>query len=256
MVGKLEGKTCLVTGASKGLGRVFALRMAKDGCDVVVNYNSSEPEAAETAAEIEKIDHRALLVKADVSKKADVEMLAQKTMDAFGKVDILINNAGIFMVRPSLELTEDDWDRTIDTNLKGVFFCSQVIGKRMAERRTGAIINISSVTAYASFPDRAAYCAAKAGVVSLTKTLAVEWSKYNIRVNCIAPAYLETERLRNEIKAGTRDMAPAVKRTPMKRLGKPEEAANVVAFLASDEASFVTGETVVVDGGWLAYGYV
>jgi NAD(P)-dependent dehydrogenase (short-subunit alcohol dehydrogenase family) len=256
MPGKLEGKTCVVTGASKGLGRAFALKLAAEGGDIVVNYNTGEARAAETVAEVEKLNRRALLVKADVSRKADVEMLTQKVIDAYGKVDVLVNNAGIFMVRPSFDLTEDEWDKTIDTNLKGVFLCSQIIGKKMAERRTGAIINISSVVAFSSFPDRAAYCAAKAGVVSLTKTLAVEWSQYNVRVNCIAPAYLETERLKNEVRAGKRDMTPVVSRTPMRRLGKPEEAANVVAFLASDEASFVTGETVLVDGGWMAYGYV
>ena len=134
--------------------------------------------------------------------------------------------------------------------------CSSIIGKTMADRRTGVIINLSSVAAFTSFPNRAAYCAAKAGVVSLTKTLAIEWAQYNMRVNCVAPAYVETERIRAEVKAGTRDISPAVKRTPLKRLGYPNEVASVVAFLASDDASFVTGETVAADGGWLAYGYV
>lgn len=245
-----------MTGASKGLGRAIALRMADEGCDVVVNYNASALEAAETAAMIEKVNRRALLLKADVSREADVELLAQRAVETFGKIDILVNNAGVFMVRPSLELTEDEWDRTIDVNLKGVFLCSRIIGKTMTDRRTGVIINISSVVAFASFPNRAAYCAAKAGVVSLTKTLAIEWAQYNVRVNCVSPAYLETERIKAEVKAGTRDISAAVKRTPLKRLGYPNEVANVVAFLASDDASLVTGETVVADGGWLAYGYL
>jgi NAD(P)-dependent dehydrogenase (short-subunit alcohol dehydrogenase family) len=245
-----------VTGASKGLGRAIALRMAVEGCDIVVNYNASAQEAAETAAMIEKANRRALLLKADVSRKADVELLSQRTLETFGKVDILINNAGVFMVKPSLELTEDEWDRTIDVNLKGVFLCSRIIGKTMVDRRTGVIVNISSIVAFTSFPNRVAYCAAKAGVVSLTKTLAIEWAQYNVRVNCVAPAYVETDRIKTEVKAGTRDISPAVKRTPLKRLGSPNEVASVVAFLASDDASFVTGETVVADGGWLAYGYV
>jgi len=253
---RLDGRTCIVTGASKGIGRAIALKMADEGCDVVVNYNTGAQEAAETASRIEKVGRRSLLLKADVSRKADVELLAERTVEAFGKVDILINNAGVFMARPSLELTESEWDKTIDVNLKGAFLCSQIIGKMMADRGTGVIINISSVAAFASFPNRASYCAAKAGVVSLTKTLAIEWARYNIRVNCVAPAYLETERLKEEVKAGIRDISPVVERTPMKRLGHPNEVANIVAFLASDEASFVTGETILADGGWLAYGYV
>jgi len=230
--------------------------MADEGCDVVVNYDASAQDAAKTAAMIEKANRRALLVKADVSKKTEVELLSQRAIENFGKVDILVNNAGVFMVKPSLELAEDEWDRTIDVNLKGVFLCSKVIGKTMADRRTGVIVNISSVVAFTSFPNRAAYCAAKAGVVSLTKTLAIEWAQYSVRVNCVAPAYVETDRIKTEVKAGTRDISPAVKRTPLKRLGSPNEVASVVAFLASDDASFVTGETVVADGGWLAYGYV
>ena len=253
---RLEGRTCVVTGASRGLGRAIALRMAQEGCDVVVNYNTRAEEAAESAAEIEELNRRALVMKGDVSRKADVELLAQRALEDFGKVDILVNNAGVFMVKPSLELTEDEWDRTIDVNLKGVFLCSQIIGKAMIERRTGVIINISSVVASASFPNRAAYCAAKAGVVSLTKTLAIEWAQYNVRVNCVAPAYVETERIRDEVRAGIRDISRIVERTPMRRLGYPREVANVVAFLASDDACFVTGETLPVDGGWLAYGYV
>jgi len=256
MAGKLEGRNCVVTGASRGIGRAIALRMAEEGCDVVVNYNTQDDEAAKTAAMIEKNKRKALLVKADVSREVDVVRLAQETAQAFGNVDILVNNAGIFMVRPSLDLTEDEWDKTIDVNLKGVFLCSRIFGKTMIERHTGVIINISSVAAFSSFPDRAAYCAAKAGVVSLTKTLAIEWARHNVRVNCVAPSYLETDRVKNEIKAGIRDVSGILRRTPMKRLGDTNEAANVVAFLASDDASFVTGETVVVDGGWLAYGYV
>lgn len=256
MAHRFDGRTCIVTGASKGLGRAIALRMAHEGCDIVVNYNTGAQEAAETAALIEKANRRALLVKADISRAADVELLSQKAVEAFGKVDILVNNAGVFMVKPSLELTEDEWDRTIDVNLKGVFLCSKIIGKTMADRRAGVIVNISSVVAFTSFPNRAAYCAAKAGVVSLTKTLAIEWAQYNVRVNCVAPSYVETERIRAEVKAGTRDISPAVKRTPLKRLGDTSEVASVVAFLASDDASFVTGETIVADGGWLAYGYV
>ena len=230
--------------------------MADEGCDVVVNYDASAQDAAKTAAMVEKANRRALLVKADVSKKPEVELLSQRAIEDFGKVDILVNNAGVFMVKPSLELAEDEWDRTIDVNLKGVFLCSKIIGKTMADRRTGVIVNISSVVAFTSFPNRAAYCAAKAGVVSLTKTLAIEWAQYSVRVNCVAPAYVETDRIKTEVKAGTRDISPAVKRTPLKRLGSPNEVASVVAFLASDDASFVTGETVVADGGWLAYGYV
>jgi 3-oxoacyl-[acyl-carrier protein] reductase len=148
MPGKLEGKTCIVTGPSKGLGRSFAVKMAAEGCDVVVNYNKEAELAKDTAAEIKKLNRKALLIKADVSRKADVDLLAQKTLDAYSKADVLINNAGIFIAKLSLELTEEEWDKTIDTNLKGVFFCSQIIGRGMVERRSGAIVNISSVAAF------------------------------------------------------------------------------------------------------------
>lgn len=252
----LDGKVCVVTGASRGLGRAIAVRMSQEGCNVVINYYSHKREAEETNLMIKRNKPEALVVRADVSKKSDVELLAQQVIKTFGTVDILVNNAGMFMVKPSLELAEEEWDRTIDINLKGTFLCSQIVGKTMVERRRGVIINMSSIAGLTAFPKRAAYCAAKAGIVALTKTLAAEWAEYNVRVNAVAPAYVETEKMKQQALEGTLDASKIIQRTPMKRLGEPREVAAAVAFLASDEASYITGEILAIDGGWLSYGYV
>ena len=253
---RVDGKACLVTGANRGLGRAIAIRLSELGFDVVVNYNSHEDEAEETAAIIRRNGKRALPVKANVAKRLEVEELTRKALDQFGALDVLVNNAGHFMNTPSLELSEEEWDRTVDVHLKGTFLCSQMVGRGMVERRRGSIINMSSVAGYSAFPQRAPYCAAKAGIVALTQVLAIEWAQYNVRVNCIAPAFIETERMRDLAMRGLRDTSKLASRTPMKRLGTPREVADAVAFLASGDSSFVTGETLRVDGGWLAYGYV
>ena len=254
--GRLSGKVALVTGASRGIGKVIALGFAKEGADVAI---VDILDASETVGDINKSGREAIGVKGDVTKRVDIEEAVQLAVKKFGKIDVLVNNAGVVTVRPAEEMTEDEWDRDMDVNLKGSFLCSQVIGKAMIKQQGGNIINIASMVAKAVLPGHIAYCASKAGVIALTKVLAVEWAKYNIRVNAIAPGFIKTELVADLVEKGLRskeEMEMIEKRTPLRRWGTPQDVSDVALFLASDDSAFVTGQTVFVEGGWLSYGYV
>ncbi len=253
---RLEGKVAIVTGGSRGIGKAIALAFAREGADVVVAVDRDIKGAKDVIAEVERIGRRGLVVRADVSRKGEVDEMVEKTVDEFGKIDILVNNAGIAQVIPSLEVEESEWRRVIDINLSGVFYCSQAAGKVMARQMEGNIINIASISGAAAYPMRAAYCSSKSAVIMLTKVLAIEWAKYNIRVNAIAPGYVETKLVQDLVSRGVLDVEALKRRIPMRRLAKPEEIAKVAVFLASDDSSYITGETIFVDGGWMAYGYV
>lgn len=253
---RLEGKVAVVTGAARGIGKAIASLFAEEGADVTVLDVGLENVSA-TAKEIAKRTNRTIIaLKADVSKASDVEQMSKAVIDRFGKVDILVNNAGISLVRPSVEMTADEWDRVMAVNLRGVFLCSQALGRYMIERREGRIINIASMDGIVALPERAAYCASKAGVILFGKVLAVEWAKYNIRVNAIAPGYTKTDIVKGLIEQGLFNEKDIIRRSPMKRMADPSEIAKVALFLASDDSSYVTGETILVDGGWTAYGYI
>jgi len=252
---RLKDEVALVTGGGRGLGRAMALAFAKEGADVVIN-EIDMPAAEKVVGEVKALGRRSLAIKADVTSKMEVEEMVKTVMKEFGRIDILVNNAGVSMVGPSEELEESRWDKGIDLDLKGVFLCSQVVGKEMIKQKRGNIINIASIAGIVGLPARASYCSAKAGVIELTKVLACEWARYNINVNAIAPGYCRTEMLEDLIKRGLYDEKAVVGRCPAGRLGKPEDIANAAVFLALDESNYVTGHTLVVDGGWSVYGYL
>lgn len=242
----LIGKCALVTGASKGVGRGIALELARQGADVAVNYNSDTAGAEATAAEIRALGRRAPVVQADVSNSAQVDAMFERVLGEFGRLDILVNNAGIQTWKPLLELTEEEWDRVLDVNLKGCFLCTQRAARRMKEAGGGVIINIGSGCNKWPFPNLVNYTASKGGIEQFTKVAAVELGPYRIRVNCVAPGAIEIERTRQE--AG--DYAGTWSRlTPLRRIGLPSDVGAAVAFLCEDRAEFITGQTVWVDGG-------
>ena len=249
----LKGKVAIITGARRGMGRMHALALAKAGAKVVVADISLE-DCQKVVKEIEKNKGEALAVKCDVAKKEEVDEMVKKAVEKFGKVDILVNNAGICQFKPFLDLTEEEWDRTLNINLKGYFLCAQAAAKEMVKQKSGVIINIASVAmgqVGVGIPNIVHYCASKGGVVGMTEALAVELAPYNIRVNAISPGMIETPMI-DPIKKDPKVAEAMLDRVPMKRVGKSEEVSNLVLFLASDKSSYMTGSTVVIDGGWLA----
>ena len=244
---KLKDKVALITGSSRGIGRATALRFAKEGAKIIVNYLNSEAKANELVEEIKKIGSEAVAIKCDVSQEKEVKEMFNKSLKKFGKIDILVNNAGIVYDIPLFEKTLEQWKRTLDVNLIGVFLCSKYASEHMSKRGSGIIVNVSSTNGIDSNgPDSADYDASKAGVISLTKNLAEELAP-KIRVNCIAPGWIETDMNKNLPKEYVKEEK---ERTFMRRFGKPEEIAAVALFLASDDASFITGSTIIVDGGY------
>lgn len=242
----LQGKVALVTGASRGIGRAIALELARAGADVVVNYAGSEAAAREVVQTIEGMDRKAILVQANVSQAVEVEQMVKQAIDAFGKIDILVNNAGITRDNLLMRMKEEEFDEVISTNLKGVFNCIKAVTRPMMKARGGRIINISSVVGVMGNPGQSNYVAAKAGVIGLTKSVARELAARNITVNAVAPGFIETDMtavLGEEARNGL------MAQIPLQRLGQPEDIAYAVKFLASEEASYMTGQVLHVDGG-------
>lgn len=242
----LEGKAALVTGASKGIGKGIAIELARQGCDVAVNFNSDVAGAEGTASEIRGMGRSAVTVHASVSDAAQVDAMFAQTLGGLGRLDILVNNAGTQVFRPLLDLTEEEWDRVIDTNLKGCFLCTQRAARHMKETGGGRIVNIGSGCNKAPFPGLVSYTASKGGIEMFTRVAAVELGRYGITVNCVAPGSVEVERTKHE--AGNY-AATWSKLTPLGRVGTTEDVAHAVAFLASAEAGFITAQTIFVDGG-------
>jgi len=254
---KLKDKVALITGGGRGIGRAIALAFAKEGADIVIS-EIDMPAAEKVSGEVKATGRYSSTIKADVTSKREIEEVVKTILSTkeLGKIDILVNNAGITMVGPSEELEEADWDKGLDIDLKGVFLCSQVVSREMIRQKRGNIINIASIYGLFGVPGRAAYCSAKAGVISLTQVLACEWARYNINVNAIAPGFIRTDMVKGLIKRGIFDEKAITGRTPAGRLGEPEEIANAAVFLASDESSYITSHTLVMDGGFSAYRYL
>ncbi|MFX3635520.1 MAG: 3-oxoacyl-[acyl-carrier-protein] reductase [Candidatus Pristimantibacillus sp.] len=246
MFANLEGKKALVTGASRGIGRAIAVALAEAGADVAINYSGSEAAAAETAQAVEAFGRRAIVLKANVGKVDEFEAMVKDVIEQFGSIDILVNNAGITRDNLIMRMKEEEFDQVIETNLKGVFNGIKAVTRPMMKQRSGRIINISSVVGVLGNPGQANYVAAKAGVIGLTKASARELASRGITVNCIAPGFIQTEmtdKLPDEMKEALAGQIP------LARLGAPEDIAAAVRFLASDSASYMTGQTVHVDGG-------
>jgi len=248
---KLKGKVVLVTGASKGIGAGIAEEAALEGADVVINYNTGKNDAVNVLSEIEKAGGRGIIIKADVSKKSEVDNLIKESIEHFGKIDVLINNAGIALWKPFLETDEANWDSTLNTNLKSAFLCSQAVAKHMVKMKIhGSIVNIGSTAAYASMDCLVPYCASKGGIVLLTKSIANALAQYNIRVNAVSPGTTDVKRNRDTDENFPENWKPFI---PLQRPGKVEEIAKTVLFLASNESSYITGQNIYADGGVTSY---
>lgn len=245
-MGKLDGKVAVVTGASRGIGRAIALLLAKEGAKVVVNYSGSEQKAIQVVDEITSMGTEAIAVQANVSNAESVQNLMDTAIKEFGSIDVLVNNAGITRDNLLMRMKEDEWDDVINTNLKGVFLCTKAVTRQMMKQRSGRIINISSIVGVMGNAGQANYVAAKAGVIGLTKTTARELASRNILVNAIAPGFITTE-MTDELSEDLKNAMLA--QIPLAKLGQPEDIAKAVVFLASEDSSYMTGQTLHIDGG-------
>lgn len=249
----LKNKIALVTGARRGMGKAHALALAAQGATVVVT-DIDLAECQKVAEEIKSRGGNAVAHKLDVSSPDDVNIVFDAVVKEFGRLDILVNNAGIYQPKAALDLTPEEWDKTITINLKGEFLCAQRAAKEMVKNKWGRIINIASVASgqvVVGIAGRVHYTASKGGVLGMTETLADEWAQYGINVNAIAPGAIDTP-MANTAQMKKEDLEAIMNPIPLKRIGRPEEVSAAVVFLASEEASYITGSTVYVDGGWLA----
>jgi 3-oxoacyl-[acyl-carrier protein] reductase len=246
MAGVLDGCTALVTGADRGVGKGIALELARAGCSVAVNYQTDPRLADATVAELQTLGVQAIAVKADVRHSSEVQDMFARVVDRFGRLHIHVNNAGVQTWKRLLDVDEPEWDLVINTNLKGCFLCTQAAARHMKDRGGGSIVNIGSGCNKVAFPELVAYTASKGGIEMFTKVAAVELGPFGIRVNCVAPGAIEVERTRLEDPdyAGTWGRI-----TPLGRVGTPSDVGRAVVFLASSEASFVSGQTIWIDGG-------
>ncbi|MDP2629795.1 MAG: 3-oxoacyl-ACP reductase family protein [Candidatus Uhrbacteria bacterium] len=244
---RLENKIAIITGASRGIGRVAAILLAKEGAKVVVVYRSSQQDAVSVVEEIKKNGSEGLAIKCDVSKAEEVDAMIQEVLAAFGRIDILVNNAGILVPKSFDEMTDEIWDRTIDTNLRGSYNCIKAVSRQMKKQKYGKIVNVSSISAIVGSLTSASYSVSKAGIDALTKTLAAEFGKFNITINSVAPGPVHTDLLHEIYSKELIDKLAG--ETPMGRIATPEDIAKVILFFSSDDSDFVNGQTLIVDGG-------
>lgn len=249
----LKGKVALITGARQGMGKAHAIALAKQGVKVIVTDINKE-DCQKVVDEIKKSNGEAVAYKLNVSVKSEVDSVIADIVKEFGHLDILINNAGIVEFKPFLDLSEEEWDKTIDVNLKGEFLCAQAAAKVMKEQKGGTIVNIASVAMGQQgigMANIAHYCASKGGIAAMTEAMATELAPYNIRVNAVAPGMIETPMM-DAVKLDPKTMEAMLQRVPLRRVGQSEEISELVLFLASDSSSYMTGSIVIIDGGWLA----
>lgn len=250
-LGELEGKVAVVTGGSNGIGRAVVRRFCEEGASCVVADIDRE-KSEEYVRELREKGYNALAVPVDVSKVTAIKNAVQSVLEHFGRIDILVNCAGVNVRKPAIEYTEEDWNFMVDINLKGTFFFCLEVGKHMIARGGGgAIVNLASLQSEEVLPERAIYAATKGGVRQLTKAFAVEWAKYGIRVNAVSPAFIRTPMV-EKVLADPQWYNLIVARTPLGRPGTPEEVAELILFLASSRASYITGANIPIDGGWMA----
>lgn len=241
-----KNKTALVTGGSRGIGRGIAIELAKNGANVAITYNSNKNQALEVIKEIEKCNTRGMALQADASDFNKAKEITEVVRSEFGRLDILVNNAGITSDKPLFMMQENEWDQVLNTNLKGVFnYCRSVITPFLKEKK-GSIVNISSIGGIVASPGQTNYSSSKAGIIALTKTLAKEAGRSNVRVNAVAPGYIETDMTKAISEIRRKELSKSI---PMKRYGSSKEVAKTVVFLLSDAASYITGQTIIVDGG-------
>ena len=250
---QLKNKVALITGSSSGIGKGIAIGMAKEGAKLIINDNVGKKEAEEVVKIIEEIGSSAIAVKADVSKKEEVDNLVNIGWEKFGKIDILVNNAGIAYCTPFIEIKEEEWDRTININLKGAFLCGQAVAQKMIKNGIkGKIINVTSVNSFQSEKNRVSYDSSKGGLSALTRTMAAELGEYGINVNAIAPSVVPGTNIDvDDNFFSNKDIVNKIlDRTPVNRMGSVEDCANAAIFLASDKSGFINGEVIVLDGGF------
>ena len=249
---RVDGKVALVTGAGSGIGKTLAICLAEAGADcIVTELPGRMNNLAETRAGVEAVGRRALALPLDLRDLSTIDPMVTEAAAQFGRIDILVNNAGVNIPRAALELTEEDWDGVLDVNLKGLFFVSQRVAKEMIKRGRGKIVNIASQNGVIGYYKRAAYCSSKAGVVNLTRVLALEWAEHKINVNAVGPTFILTPLTQSTFDDPVL-REDLLKRIPIGRVGQPEDVAGAVVFLASPAADLVTGHTLLVDGGWTA----
>lgn len=242
----LQGQTAVVTGASRGIGRAIALELARHGANIVVNYAGSEAKAEEVVKAVQELGVKAVKIQANVSLEEDVKQLMKQTVKEFCSVDILVNNAGITKDNLLMRMKEDEFDQVIQTNLKGTFLCTKAVTRQMMKQKSGRIINVASIVGVSGNPGQANYVAAKAGVIGLTKTTAKELASRNILVNAVAPGFISTD-MTDQLSEEQKESL--LKIVPLERFGKPEDVARVIRFLASEDANYITGQTIHIDGG-------
>lgn len=251
---KLRSVSSIVTGGGRGIGHAISIALAREGADVAIIALKDLENAEKTVQEVKQLGRQAIALKTDITDKKSVDNMVRKVIEKFNKIDLLVNNAGLIIRAPLEKVTIEDWDRVVAVNLRGVFLCSMAVGNEMIKGKKGNIINIIGAAAHRCFAEGGAFGPSKAGIISLTKQMAVEWGKYNIRVNGVSPGPILTPETEKRLK--DEDLRRRITKIPLSRIGTPEEIANAVVFLASEDSSYTTGQTIIVDGGGVETWYL